>query len=76
MKAYRVRIAGFPESLVAARSASKARYATFKSATGAGYRVRFLDVTALRVPQLDEWATGEASEEHCYGDEMLLRLGA
>ncbi len=67
-KAYRVWWRGIA-GIVAATSPGQARAKMVRQGQDAGYKPKFPDVTAKRVPQYDEWAEQDQSgypwsEEH------------
>ena len=58
MIAWQTSVLGWPESvgIVAASDRREARIQTHRSARDAGYDVSYIDVTARRAPQFDDWA--------------------
>ena len=62
-------------SIVFSETASKARYATFRGANGAGYKITFADIKVNRSPEYDcrmmKGRLQEPSENICFKPEDL-----
>jgi len=68
-KAYKTTFAG-KDSIVPARSPGQAKFITKMAAEEVGWKVKWVDIKAIRCSEFDEWA--KSAKQVCWNPEVLF----